>query len=49
MDLWYPYNWKRIPQNDPNASEPVYITPHLIYHINPQIKLIVLIRDPVER
>ncbi|XP_052086265.1 uncharacterized protein LOC127723610 isoform X3 [Mytilus californianus] len=49
MDIWYPFDWKLIPQNDPTSEEPVYITPNLIYHLNPNIKLILVIRDPVER
>ncbi|OPL33131.1 hypothetical protein AM593_07963, partial [Mytilus galloprovincialis] len=40
MDIWYPFDWTLIPQNNPTSEEPVYITPNLIYHLNPNIKLI---------
>ncbi|XP_060067963.1 carbohydrate sulfotransferase 15-like [Ylistrum balloti] len=49
MDLWGMYYWKYIPQNDATLSEPVYTTPHLIHHINPGLKLIVILREPAER
>ncbi|CAG2196700.1 unnamed protein product [Mytilus edulis] len=49
MDIWYPFDWTLIPQNNPTSEEPVYITPNLIYHLNPNIKLILVIRDPAER
>ncbi|KAK3584633.1 hypothetical protein CHS0354_003917, partial [Potamilus streckersoni] len=49
MDFWDQASWKMIPQNDPNLDEPVYTTPHLIKHVNPGVKLILLLRDPIER
>ncbi|OWF39912.1 carbohydrate sulfotransferase 15-like isoform X3 [Mizuhopecten yessoensis] len=49
MDLWGMYYWKDIPQNNATLSEPVYTTPHLIHHINPALKLIVILREPSER
>ncbi|CAG2205301.1 CHST15 [Mytilus edulis] len=49
MDIWYPFDWTLIPQNNPTSEEPVYITPNLISHINPNIRLILVIRDPAER
>ncbi|CAG2205304.1 CHST15 [Mytilus edulis] len=49
MDIWYPFDWTLIPQNNPTSEEPVYITPNLIYHLNPNIRLILVIRDPAER
>lgn len=48
MDTWYPFDWTLIPQNYPTSEEPVYVTPNLIYHLNPNIKLILVIRNPVE-
>ncbi|VDI07541.1 Hypothetical predicted protein [Mytilus galloprovincialis] len=48
MDIWYPYDWTLIPQNNPTSEEPVYVTTNLIYHLNPNIKLILVIRDPAE-
>jgi hypothetical protein len=49
MDIWFPFDWREIPQNNPDLSEPKYITPHLIQHINPNIRLILMLRDPVDR
>ena len=49
MDFWDHSLWWLIPQNDHNASEPTVLTPHLIQHVLPDIKLILMLRDPVER
>ncbi|XP_078331635.1 carbohydrate sulfotransferase 15-like isoform X1 [Crassostrea virginica] len=49
MDFWDHSLWWLIPQNDQNASEPTVLTPHLIQHVLPDIKLILMLRDPVER
>ncbi|XP_061192047.1 carbohydrate sulfotransferase 15-like [Saccostrea echinata] len=48
MDMWDFRGWKMIPQNR-GLSEPRYLTPHLIKHINPDVKLIVILRNPVDR
>lgn len=48
MDLWDNSGWVNIPQNE-GLSEPTVITPHLIKHVNPGVKLIIILRDPVER
>ncbi|XP_052086615.1 carbohydrate sulfotransferase 15-like [Mytilus californianus] len=49
MDFWQAFDWRNIPQNNPQSIAPKYITPDLIKHINPNIKIILMIRDPVER
>ncbi|KAK3592270.1 hypothetical protein CHS0354_022695 [Potamilus streckersoni] len=49
MDFWDQASWRDIPQNDQNADEPVYTDIHVIRHLNPNLKLILLLRDPVER
>ncbi|XP_065942342.1 carbohydrate sulfotransferase 15 isoform X3 [Magallana gigas] len=49
MDFWDHTLWWLIPQNNGNASEPVFTTPHLIHHVQPNIKLILLLREPAER
>ena len=49
MDFWDQTQWKFIPQNDPNATEPMYTAPDLLKHVQPNVKLILLLRDPVER
>ncbi|KAK3579908.1 hypothetical protein CHS0354_031428, partial [Potamilus streckersoni] len=47
-DVWDFAGWPMIPQNK-GLSEPVVLTPHLVRHINPRVKMIVILRDPVER
>lgn len=32
-----------------NMTEPLYITPHKIYALNPSSKIILIVRDPTER
>lgn len=49
MDFWDHTLWWLIPQNNGNASEPVFTTPHLIHYVQPNIKLILLLREPAER
>ncbi|KAK3600483.1 hypothetical protein CHS0354_023582, partial [Potamilus streckersoni] len=49
MDFWDQASWRDIPQNDQNADEPVYTDIHVSRHLNPNLKLILLLRDPVER
>ncbi|XP_060085116.1 carbohydrate sulfotransferase 15-like [Ylistrum balloti] len=49
MDLWDQSYWKLIPQNDPEGTEPNITTPYLIKYVNPAIKLILILRNPVER
>ncbi|XP_052761423.1 uncharacterized protein LOC128204115 isoform X1 [Mya arenaria] len=49
MDFWDQTAWRLIPQNDPRADMPEVTTPRLVRHVNPEVKLILLLRDPVER
>ncbi|XP_033758910.1 uncharacterized protein LOC117341175 [Pecten maximus] len=49
MDIWDFTRWRNISQNNPMALEPEVTTPHLIHHVNPDIKLIALLREPAER
>ncbi|XP_061187368.1 uncharacterized protein LOC133195519 [Saccostrea echinata] len=49
MDFWDHNHWREIPQNDPNSSEPKFLTPHLVRHVQPNIKLKLLLREPAER
>ena len=48
MDMSDNSGWPSIPQNN-RLTEPKYMTPHMIKHLNPDVKLIVILRDPVER
>ncbi|KAL3876259.1 hypothetical protein ACJMK2_034127 [Sinanodonta woodiana] len=48
MDFWDFSGWTDIPQNY-GLLEPAYLTPHLIRHMNPDVKMILIFRDPMER
>ncbi|KAL4240639.1 hypothetical protein ACF0H5_001430 [Mactra antiquata] len=48
MDMWDMSGWVSIPQNT-GKKEPTFITPHLIKHLNPNVKLIIILRNPVDR
>ncbi|XP_033754792.1 carbohydrate sulfotransferase 15-like [Pecten maximus] len=48
MDFWDFSGWPQIPQNR-NQTIPKILTPHLIKHVNPNVKLILVLRDPTER
>lgn len=48
MDFWDFSGWPSITQNQ-NLSEPVVLTPNLMKHVNPNVKLLVILRDPVDR
>ncbi|XP_069106463.1 carbohydrate sulfotransferase 15-like [Argopecten irradians] len=49
MDFWDQSFWRLIPQNDPEGAEPNITTPYLIKYVNPSIKLILILRNPVDR
>ncbi|KAL4231189.1 Carbohydrate sulfotransferase 15 [Mactra antiquata] len=46
--FWDNTEWMYFPENK-GQSEPLYIIPHYIHHIIPNVKLILMLRDPVER
>ncbi|XP_059166667.1 carbohydrate sulfotransferase 15-like, partial [Physella acuta] len=46
--FWDSNNWDQIKENQ-NCSQPVYLTADLILRMNPNIRVIVLMREPVER
>ncbi|XP_078319066.1 carbohydrate sulfotransferase 15-like [Crassostrea virginica] len=48
MDFWDFSGWPLIPQNI-GHQEPKIITPHLIKHLNPYVKFILIFRQPSER
>jgi hypothetical protein len=48
MDMWDFRGWTQIPQNW-NKTEPVVLTPHLIKHLRPEMKFIIILRNPIER
>lgn len=49
MDFWDHKFWRDIHQNDPYENVPKVMTPHLVKHVQPNIKLILLLREPAER
>ena len=42
-DLWW-----RVQENK-NPDEPTFLTPHFIYHLTPNARVIVTLRNPVDR
>ncbi|VDI28441.1 Hypothetical predicted protein [Mytilus galloprovincialis] len=48
MDMWDYRGWPQIPQNL-NKSDPEILTPHLIRHLNPDMKFIIILRNPIDR
>ncbi|KAK2156015.1 hypothetical protein LSH36_224g07038 [Paralvinella palmiformis] len=48
MVIWKTPMWHLIKGNE-KRNEPRYLTQHHLYSINPQIKIIVLMRNPVDR
>ena len=48
MDFWDYRGWPLIPQNE-GLEEPVITTPHLMKHIYPDPKFILIFRNPVDR
>ena len=44
----YVFSWKKIPMNQ-NLTEPKYTLAHVLKAINPRVKAIVMIRDPIHR
>lgn len=48
IDFWDFRGWKDIPQNA-GLRDPRVLTPHLINHVNPNTKFILLLRNPIDR
>ncbi|CAC5406761.1 CHST15 [Mytilus coruscus] len=46
--LWRLYTWKLYPQNQ-NKTKPIVLLPDLVRHIIPNVKLIIILREPVDR
>ncbi|KAH3834085.1 hypothetical protein DPMN_107403 [Dreissena polymorpha] len=49
MDFWDRFEDRNTPQNIPGADELLWTTPYAVRHVNPNIKLLLMLRDPVER
>ncbi|XP_021340126.1 carbohydrate sulfotransferase 15-like [Mizuhopecten yessoensis] len=48
MDAWDFRGWTQIPQNK-GLQEPKFLTPDLVQHVNKNMKLIIIMRNPIER
>ncbi|KAK2146408.1 hypothetical protein LSH36_611g04012 [Paralvinella palmiformis] len=48
MTVWKIPMWRKIKGNE-NRDAPKYLTPHHLHSINPNIKFMILLRNPVER
>ncbi|XP_052276803.1 carbohydrate sulfotransferase 15-like isoform X2 [Dreissena polymorpha] len=49
MDFWDRFEDRNTPQNIPGADELLWTTPYAVRHVNPNVKLLLMLRDPVER
>ncbi|KAL4234884.1 hypothetical protein ACF0H5_006526 [Mactra antiquata] len=49
MDFYDRFHDNMMPQNQRDAEELKWTTPHVLRHLNPNIKLILILRDPIER
>nr|KAG5713652.1 hypothetical protein BaRGS_024700 [Batillaria attramentaria] len=47
--FWDFTGWDMMPQNKGKKPEEAFITPHCIHHLTPNAKLILMLRNPVER
>lgn len=49
MDFYDRFDEENLPQNTPGAEELLWTTPFVVKHIQPNIKLLLLLRDPINR
>ncbi|KAL4230690.1 hypothetical protein ACF0H5_011066 [Mactra antiquata] len=49
MDVWDRFREEATPQNTPGAEELLWTTPYAVRHINPNVKLLLMLRNPVDR
>ena len=49
MDIWDRSREESTPQNTPGSEELLWTTPYAVRHINPNVKLLIMFRDPVMR
>lgn len=49
MDIWDRTREETLPQNTPGSEELLWTTPYAVKHINPNVKLLLMLRDPVDR
>ena len=46
--LWDNSNWKLLPGNI-NKKEPIIINAHHIRHLTPDVKILAILRNPIDR
>jgi len=46
--FWDNYEWQKFPENA-GQTEPKYVVADYIHHIIPDVKLILILRNPVDR
>ena len=46
--FWEASHWKELPENR-GLDEPKYVTAHYVKHIVPDVKIIVILRNPTDR
>ncbi|XP_052282830.1 carbohydrate sulfotransferase 15-like [Dreissena polymorpha] len=49
MDFWDRFRESNLPQNTPGADELLWTTPYAVRHVYPNVKLLLMLRDPVDR
>lgn len=47
--FWDFSGWELIPQNTGATAETALVTPHCLRHLTPDVKLLLMLRHPVER
>jgi hypothetical protein len=47
--FWDFTGWDLMPQNEGLMADNALLTPHCIHHLTPQAKLILILRNPVDR
>lgn len=47
--FWDFTGWNLIPQNSKRSPEHALLTPHSLQHLTPNVKLLLLLRNPVDR
>ena len=46
--LWDNFPWRSLPGNE-NKTEPVVLNAHHIRHLTPGVKILVILRNPIDR
>ena len=47
-NMYKNYHWRYLPGNE-NMDEPKYVILDYIHHVQPQAKVLIIFRDPVDR